>query len=66
MTEIRFSRRHAVELEILYPLLSPGGVIINDYRHWAGAQRTTDEYFAEHTAPLLHRVNYTVRIGIKI
>jgi len=55
------------ELETLYPLLSPGGIlIIDDYGHWAGARRATDEYFASRPAPLLHRVNYTVRMGVKV
>ncbi len=39
------STRH--ELEHLYPLLDPGGVlIIDDYGHWEGARRAVDEYFA--------------------
>ena len=54
------------ELEILYPLLSPGGVlIVDDYGHWAGARRAVDEYFADKPPLLLNRVNYTVRMAIK-
>jgi hypothetical protein len=35
------------ELEILYPRLVDGGVlIIDDYGEWAGAKRAVDEYFA--------------------
>jgi hypothetical protein len=53
------------ELETLYPLLSPGGVlIIDDYGHWEGARKAVDEYFA-HSPILLNRVNYTVRVGVK-
>lgn len=36
-----------VELEVLLPRLSPGGVlIIDDYNHWAGSRRAVDDYFA--------------------
>jgi len=56
-----------VELEQLYPLLSPGGVlIIDDYGQFRGARRATDEFMAQQaSAPLLHRVSYGVRSGIK-
>lgn len=59
------STRH--ELEYLYPRLSPGGVlIIDDYGHWQGARQAVDEYFTAHSIPmLLHRTDYTGRIGIK-
>jgi hypothetical protein len=59
------STRH--ELEHLWPLLAPGGVlIIDDYGHWQGARRAVDEYFAAHPpAPLLHRIDYTARIAVK-
>lgn len=55
------------ELEHLYPLLSPGGVlIIDDYGHWEGARQAVDEYFASHQIPmLLHRTDYTGRVGVK-
>jgi hypothetical protein len=54
------------ELEHLYPLLSPGGVlIIDDYGHWEGARRAVDEYFADREAPLLSRIDYTGRIGVR-
>jgi O-methyltransferase len=56
------------ELKHLFPLLSPGGVlIIDDYGHWAGAREAVDQYFSESSTPiLLHRVDYTGRVGIKI
>lgn len=55
------------ELCELYPRLASGGVlIIDDYGHWEGARRAVDEYFASPAPPiLLHRVDYTCRIGVK-
>ena len=56
------------EMQYLYPLLVSGGVvIIDDYGHWKGCRQAVDEYFAqpEHCQPLLHRVDYTCRQGIK-
>ncbi len=59
------STRH--ELEHLYPLIEPGGVlIVDDYGYWTGARKATDEYFAslgQH--PLLHRIDYTGRMCVK-
>lgn len=59
------STRH--ELEQLYPLLVPGGVlIIDDYGHWKGSRQAVDEYFSVAGRKiLLNRVDYTGRIGIK-
>lgn len=59
------STRH--ELEHLYPLLSPGGVlIIDDYGHWAGCRKAVDEYLSAHGIKLLlNRVDYTGRIAVK-
>lgn len=53
------------EMEVLYPRLSPGGVlIVDDYGEWAGARQAVDEYFAG--APVwLHYVTHTVRLMIK-
>jgi hypothetical protein len=55
------------EMEQLYPRLSPGGVLIlDDYGHYEGARQAVDEYFAEHGGrPLLSRVDYTGRVGVK-
>jgi hypothetical protein len=55
------------ELEILFPKLVPGGVlIIDDYGHWQGCRKAVDEYFAKHNVKMfLHRVDYTGRLGIK-
>lgn len=60
------STRH--ELEHLFPRLSSGGVIIiDDYGHWQGARRATDEYLAANGIRLLlNRVDYTARIGVKV
>jgi len=59
------STRH--EFEHLYPRLVSGGVlIIDDYGHWKGTRKATDEYFAGLSVkPLLHRVDYPCRVCIK-
>jgi O-methyltransferase len=56
------------ELQHLFPRLSPGGaLIVDDYGHWAGARKATDQFFAElPTPPLLHRIDYTGRIAIVV
>ena len=56
------------ELEYLYPRLASGGVlIIDDYGHWRGAKRATDEYFSSFPEgrPFFHRINYSGRLVIK-
>ncbi len=55
------------ELRHLYPLLSPGGVlIIDDYGWWEGARRAVDEYFADHeAAPLFNVIDDTGRIAVR-
>ncbi len=56
----------ARELEVLFPLLSTGGVlVIDDYGHFEGARKAVDDYF-EKDPILLTRVDYTGRQGIKI
>lgn len=59
------STRH--ELEHLYPRLVSGGVmIIDDYGHWRGSGKATDEYLASLTPfPFLHRIDYSARLVIK-
>jgi hypothetical protein len=59
------STRH--EMEILFPRLCRGGVlIIDDYGHWHGARRAVDEYVAAHQLKLLlHPIDYTGRIAVK-
>ncbi|MFL6281820.1 MAG: TylF/MycF/NovP-related O-methyltransferase [Pyrinomonadaceae bacterium] len=56
------------ELEHLFPRLARGGVvIIDDYGHWRGARQASDEFFARQRPGLyLHRVDYTVRCGVKM
>jgi hypothetical protein len=56
------------ELTHLFPILVQNGVLlIDDYGHWAGSKKATDEYFSVNKIPiLLHRVDYTARIGIKL
>jgi hypothetical protein len=55
------------ELEHLYPRLSSGGVIIiDDYGHWQGCRKATDEYLTHYNVPLLiNRIDYTGRIAVK-
>jgi len=55
------------ELEHLFPLLQNGGVIIiDDYGHWQGARRATDDYIKNNNIKiLLNRIDYTGRIGVK-
>ena len=59
------STRH--ELEHLFPRLSPGGIlIIDDYGHWQGARKATDEYLAVHAPSLfLSRIDFSARIAVK-
>ena len=54
-----------IEMDVLYPRLAKGGVlIIDDYGEWAGARKAVDEYFAgQHV--WLHYVTHTVRLMIK-
>jgi O-methyltransferase len=57
------STRH--ELVHLYPRLVRGGVlIIDDYGHFLGARKATDEYFDGHRI-LLDRIDYSGRIAVK-
>jgi O-methyltransferase len=59
------STRH--ELEQLWDLLVPGGVLIlDDYGYWAGARKAVDEFFAGRAdAPLLNRIDRTGRVAVK-
>ncbi len=55
-----------VELDALYDLIVPKGIlIIDDYGHWKGAREAVDEFFEKRFAPLLIPVDYTCRIVIK-
>lgn len=58
------STRH--ELEHLYPRLASGGIlIIDDYGHWRGARRATDEYFEHTPAVFMQRIDYSGRLIVK-
>jgi hypothetical protein len=55
-----------LEMELLYPRLQPGGVlIIDDYGHWEGSRLAVDEYFSNHPRPLLNRTTPAVRTAVK-
>ena len=55
------------ELEVLYPKLTSGGVlIIDDYGHFKGARQAVDEYFKDAGYfPYLNRSDYTGRVLVK-
>jgi hypothetical protein len=57
----------AHELRHLYPLVSPGGVvIIDDYGYWQGARQAVDEFLASSgDRILLHRIDDTGRAFVK-
>lgn len=64
-TDTYFSTK--VELEVLYPSLVPGGVIIvDDYGYNEGCRKATDEYFdVVGSRPLFHRTTNNSRTGLK-
>lgn len=55
------------ELEHLYPRLVSGGIlIIDDYGHWHGAKKATDEFIQRHGLKIfLNRIDYTGRLAVK-
>ena len=57
----------AHELQFLYPRLARGGVlIVDDYGHWRGSGKATDEYLASlDPRPFLHRIDYSARMIVK-
>jgi hypothetical protein len=56
------------ELEILYPQVSSGGIImVDDYGHWEGARKAVDEYFIEQKPrPFFQYIDYTGILGVKV
>jgi O-methyltransferase len=56
------------ELEVLFPRLSQGGIlIIDDYGDWAGAKKAVDEYFLRAPRKVFFQpIDYTGRIGVKV
>lgn len=59
-----------IELEVLYPKLEIGGVIlIDDYGYWDGAREAVDSYFSRQDTPkrpFFAQSDFTGRVGIKI
>lgn len=54
-----------VELEVLYPRLVEGGVlIVDDYGHWMGCKKAVDEYFEDHMPPMT-QIDYSCRVLTK-
>ena len=54
-----------VELEVLYPRVPSGGVvIIDDYGIWQGSKKAVDQYFGA-DLPWLHYINRGVRLFVK-
>jgi len=57
------------ELETLWPRLVKGGtIIIDDYGHWMGVRKATQEYFAHHLPDYvrrLHSIDYTAVVMVK-
>jgi len=48
-----------IELEVLWPLVVPGGImIIDDFGHWLGARKAVHEYFGE-PMPAYAQIDYT-------
>lgn len=48
-----------IELEVLYPRLVIGGIlIVDDYGHWMGARKAVDEYFGS-TGARLEAIDYS-------
>lgn len=55
------------ELDILYPKVIKGGIIIiDDYGHWKGCRKAVDEYIENNNLHIfLARVDYTCRVFVK-
>ncbi|MCL2839581.1 MAG: class I SAM-dependent methyltransferase [Defluviitaleaceae bacterium] len=55
------------EVEILYPKVEMGGVlIVDDYGYHDGARIAVEEYFSDRTKPMLQYIDNTGRLAIKI
>ena len=60
-----FYQSTKIELEILFPRLVKGGVlIIDDYGYWKGSKKAVDEYFESKNLPL-HYIDQAARFYIK-
>ncbi len=55
------------EMEILFPRLMPGGILIlDDYGYWAGAKKAVDEYIEKNNIRIfISRIDSMGRIAIK-
>jgi O-methyltransferase len=54
-----------IELEVLYPRLSPGGVlIVDDYGHWWGCRKAFKDYFGKKT-PNFTQIDYSAIMLVK-
>jgi len=55
-----------VELEVLYPRLMPGGIlIVDDYGHWYGAKKAVDDYFGRNDRRRLVPIDSTAVMLVK-
>jgi hypothetical protein len=55
------------ELEVLWPRVTPGGVLIlDDYGYWEGARKAVDEYFESRRRPFLQYLDNDSRVGVKL
>lgn len=59
------------ELQVLYPRLAEGGLlIVDDYGHWQGCRKAVDAYFNENSdgyrRPMFWAVDYTGRAAVKL
>ncbi len=60
-----FHESTRAEMEVLYPRLVPGGILIlDDYGYWQGARKAVDDYFAD-KAVLLVRLDNSARLVVK-
>jgi len=54
-----------IELEVLYPRLQPGGIlIVDDYGHWQGARKAVNDYFGKGMPPM-QKIDYTAVMMVK-
>ena len=65
-TDFYESTKH--ELETLYDLVVPNGIIIiDDYGHWSGSKKAVNEFIEKRKLKIfLNRIDYTGRLAIKM
>lgn len=55
-----------IELEVLWPRLEYGGIlIVDDYGKWTGARQAVDEFFSVRPRPFFHFIDDTGRMAVK-